>query len=68
FSADPSGPDFCLIFAPLAGYDVPEILLKQFGRSVSWSLTGNIPSNIPSNLFGTDKARLNILHLLKKTL
>ncbi|MAM89842.1 MAG: hypothetical protein CMI15_00005, partial [Opitutaceae bacterium] len=41
FSADPSGPDFCLIFAPLAGYDVPEILLKQFGRSVSWSLTGN---------------------------
>jgi RHS repeat-associated protein len=23
------------------GYDVPEILLKQFARSVSWSLTGN---------------------------
>ncbi|MBG6148245.1 hypothetical protein IWQ51_006405, partial [Labrenzia sp. EL_142] len=32
----------CLIFAPLAGYDVPEILLKQFDRFVSWSLTGNI--------------------------
>jgi hypothetical protein len=25
----------------LAGYDVPEILLKQFARSVSWSLTGD---------------------------
>jgi hypothetical protein len=24
------------------GYDVPEILLKQFTRSVSWSLTGDI--------------------------
>ena len=23
------------------GYDVPEILLKQFAQSVSWSLTGN---------------------------
>ncbi|WP_206750912.1 hypothetical protein, partial [Marinicauda algicola] len=48
-SADPSGPDFCLIFVPLAGYDVPEILLKQFSRSVSWSLTGDSFTYMMSN-------------------
>ena len=31
----------CLIFTPLAGYSVPELLLRQIRRSVSWLLTGN---------------------------
>lgn len=46
FSAISCGPDFCIILAPLAGYDGPEILLKQFRRYVSWLLTG-IWSNKP---------------------
>ncbi|TYC70157.1 DUF1254 domain-containing protein, partial [Stappia sp. BW2] len=50
FSADSCGPDFCLIFAPLAGYDVPEILLRQFRRYVSWLLTGNSPQNWFNNV------------------
>ena len=48
-------PDFCLIFAPLKGYDEPEILpsqLSQFGpisadrRTVTAIRTGKTPSGI----------------------
>jgi len=40
-SAASCGPDCCFIFAPLMGYDEPEILLKQKLSNVPHTLTGN---------------------------